>query len=98
VTMAPLQARRLTRIDVPGIALTAEGAPARGIEVAAALLGENGRAYRAFPVKSDDEGHFRLRLWQGERYRILVGPSFNPDAELEIIASDEPITLRLRAR
>jgi hypothetical protein len=98
VTLAPIVARRLTQIAASGIMREAGGTPARGVEFSAAMLGEAGRVYPAFSVKTDDEGRFDLRLWEGERYRIVVGPRFNPNAELEFVATAKPIEIALRGR
>jgi hypothetical protein len=75
-----------------------DGKPAPGVDVTAAMFGEYGRVYPASPVKTDAEGRLQLRLWQGERYRITIGPRFNPDAEMEVIATDKPLLITLRGR
>lgn len=59
VILAPLRARRLTQIAVSGIARTAGGSPARGIELSPAMFGEQGQMYEAPSVRSDDEGRFQ---------------------------------------
>jgi len=98
MTLVPLRARLLTQVVVPGTTRTPEGNPASGIEVTTAMLGERGQVYPVFPIKTDANGYFQLRLWQGERYRIMVGPRFNPDAELEFVASDRPLMITVRVR
>lgn len=98
VTVAPLRARRLTQIVVSATVREPDGTPASDVDVMAALFGEHGRVYPASPVKTNADGRLQLRLWQGWRYRITIGPKFNPDAEMEVIATDKPLVIMLRDR
>jgi hypothetical protein len=98
VILVPLVARRLTQINVSGLARTAAGSLARGFELSPALFGEQGQMYEVPSVTSDAEGRFHLRLWRGERYRITAGSRFRPDAELEFVATDQPLVVTVVAR
>jgi hypothetical protein len=98
ITLAPIRARRLAQITVAATVREPDGTSAPGVDVTAAMFGEYGRIYPMFPVKTDGEGRLQLRLWQGERYRLTIGSRFNPDAEMEVIATDKPLSITLRGR
>jgi hypothetical protein len=98
ITLAPIQARRLTQVTVSTTVRGPDGSPARGVDVTAAMFRESGRVYPESPMKTDADGRLQLRLWRGERYRITVGPRFSPDAEMEFVATDKPLSITLRGR
>ena len=98
ITLAPIRARRLTQVTVATTVRGPDGNPARGVDVTAAMFHGSGRVYPESPVKTDADGRLQLRLWRGERYRITIGPRFSPDAEMEFVATDKPLSIRLRGR
>jgi hypothetical protein len=98
VMLEPITTRRLAPVVVSGTIRTATGTPARGVTVSGVMYGDFGRVYPVPPVNADRAGRFELRLWQGRRYRIRVGPSSNPDTELEFVASREPLSITLHRR
>jgi hypothetical protein len=53
-----------------------------------------GRAQNSATSAAD--GRFQLWLLAGQRYRITIGPAFNPDAEMEFVAGNTPLTITLR--
>ena len=92
VAMAPIVPARLTPVVVSGVVRDRDGNPASGVAIAPTMLGEQGRSYRSFPVKSDADGRFELRLWQGQRYRIAAGEAAGI-TQLEFVASGAPLTI-----
>lgn len=98
VTLDPIRARRLTHITVQGTVREPAGSPARSVDVTAEMLRDDGRPYPADQGKTDADGRLQLRLWLGERYRVTVGSPYGPDAQLEFIAADKPLSITLRGR
>ena len=98
ITLAATRVRRLTQVTVSGTVSEPDGSRARGVDITAAMFLEYGRIVPMFSVKTDADGGFQLRLWQGERYRITIGPRFNLDADLEFVAGDKPLSITLRGR
>jgi hypothetical protein len=96
ITLPALIARRLTPVVVSGTMHDANGGPARDVEVLVTMFGENGRVYSMFPVKTAADGRFELHLWHGERYRVVVGPRYDPRAEMEFVATGKPLSITLR--
>ena len=92
VAMAPIVAARLAPVVVSGVVRDRDGNAASGVAIAPTMLGEQGRTYRSFPVKSDADGRFELRLWEGQRYRIAAGETTG-GTQVEFVASGAPLTI-----
>jgi hypothetical protein len=98
VALPPTIVRRLTQVAVSGTVREAGGEPARGVEVSAVMFGEHGRLYPVFPVKTDSDGRYQLGLWEGERYRMRVGPRVGANAEMEFVATARALSITLPGR
>jgi hypothetical protein len=96
ITVPVIQTRRMTPVQVSGTVRERDGMPVPGVVVAATMLGEPGRPYAPSQVKTDSEGRFQLRLWEGRPYRIIVGARFNPEAEIEFVAGERFLTITKR--
>ena len=97
VALPPVIVPRLNTAVMSGTVRDADGAPVRDVDVFGVLFGQE-RTYPVAPVKTDGDGRFALQVWVGRRYRLSVGSSFDPDGEIEFVATASPLTITLRRR
>jgi 5-hydroxyisourate hydrolase-like protein (transthyretin family) len=96
ITVPAIQTRRLSVVHVSGIVQERGGLPVTGVVVTATMLDESGQAQMPNLIKTDANGRFQLRLWEGRPYRIIIGSRFNPDAEVEFVAREQFLTITTR--
>jgi len=97
IHVEPIVARRLTPVHAIGTVYWSDGAPASGFEVLAVSLGDRGPiAAFGSPVKTAMDGGFAIDLFRGARYRLSVRRDSRVVERVEIVASDQPMTITLR--
>ena len=96
ITVPPIQTRRLSVVLVSGLVQERGGLPVTGAIVTTTMLNEAGQAHMPNLAKTDANGRFQLRLWEGRPYRIVIGSRFNPNAEVEFVAREQSLTITTR--
>ena len=74
-----------------GSVQTPAGDPVADMDVSLAALAEDTPAISNPPTKSDAQGHFMLRGWLNERYRVIAGRADSPSGQVEIVAGLGPL-------
>lgn len=98
VELAPLALRRLLEVRVTGTVRAAAGVDLANAEVVAFHRAADGREFSAASTFVDAAGQFRLRLWSGEVYRIILGPRHAPLGEVQYVAGESAVELSAIAR
>lgn len=97
-TLKPLQLTRALPGAVTGVVLNTNGEPVVGIDAALWWTTARGDVRRSEPVKTDQDGRFRIPAWQGVQYRLEVGARAAPFAAIAMPRLNESITIKLTDR
>jgi hypothetical protein len=98
IELPPITPRTLVPITVTGSVVDERGAPVAGITVHPKGINADGSEYWTTPVTSDASGAFSLKLYKDERYVAIVPPYRLPLAEIEFVAGDSPLVIKLPPR
>ena len=97
VSLPPIVATMVPRIQQPIRVLRADGRPMIRARLRAAAAGTDisfdSDLRRPFPLIVDGEGQASLDAWQGTRYVLMVGSSEKPLVRREILAGNDLVTL-----
>jgi hypothetical protein len=98
IELPPITPRTFVPVTVTGAVVDDRGAPVSGVSVHPKGINADGSEYWTMAVTSDAKGAFSLKLNRYERYLAIVGPSRLPLAEIEFVAGDSPLLIRLTPR
>ena len=95
VHLPPLRLVRLTEMPVAGVVSAPNGASVKGLEVRFNIIEPGGQQFTDAIGFADAEGRYQVRVWRGQRYRVIVGPASAPLIDKEFTAVEQTLNLAL---
>lgn len=95
VHLPPLRLVRLKEMMLNGVVSAPNGNSVQGLDVRFYIIEPGGQQFIDAAGYPDAAGHYTVRLWRGQRYRVTVGPVDALLSDIEFVAGEPTLNLPL---
>jgi hypothetical protein len=95
VELPPFVLRPLARLVITGRVVSAAGTPVAGVDVAASAVGDNGIRFVSGRARTDADGRFTVRVYEGRDHRLVLGDRRSPSGVVNVADLDQPVLITL---